>query len=85
VADRSATPQTPIISGVIYSTYITKYVFDVMMDISKFGGEPKQLMWESRSWSAGTEFGAPSVYRASWWWKATVMRSILSKSFSGAL
>jgi adenylate cyclase len=49
-----------------YSTYITKNVFDVMTDTSKFGGEPKQLMWEARTWSAGNEFGVSSIYRSNW-------------------
>ena len=40
-----------------YSTYITKSVFAVLADSSKNGGNPKQLMWESRSWVDGKEFG----------------------------
>lgn len=52
-----------------YSTFITKAVFDVMVESSKFGGNPKQLMWESRTWNAGNEFGAGQVYRSNWWWK----------------
>jgi class 3 adenylate cyclase len=52
-----------------YSTYISKAVFDVMVDSSKFGGDPKQLMWEARSWSAGVEFGVGDVYRSNWWWR----------------
>ncbi|MGD1155608.1 MAG: hypothetical protein ABSA41_07235 [Terriglobia bacterium] len=51
-----------------YSTYITKAVFDVMLDTSKFGGQPKRLMWEPRNWSAGEQFGVGSVYRSEWWW-----------------
>lgn len=52
-----------------YSTYITAAVFDVMLDSSKFGGFPKRLMWESRTWGAGNEFGVGHVYRSDWWWK----------------
>jgi adenylate cyclase len=52
-----------------YSTYITKAVFDVMVDSSKFGGYPKQPMWESRTWAAGSDFGVGQVYRSNWWWK----------------
>lgn len=28
-----------------------------MVDSSKFSRDAKQLMWESRTWAAGTEFG----------------------------
>jgi adenylate cyclase len=52
-----------------YATYITKNVFDVMLDTSKYGGSPKQLMWESRSWASGKAFGVESVYRSDWTWK----------------
>jgi class 3 adenylate cyclase len=52
-----------------YSTYITKSVFDVLADSSKNGGEPKRLMWESRGWAKGKEFGAGTVYRSGWEWK----------------
>jgi uridylate cyclase len=51
-----------------YSTYITKDVFDCMLDTSKYGGDPKDLMWELRTWGDGNEFGAGQVYRSSWWW-----------------
>jgi len=50
-----------------YSTYVTKSVFDVMVDSSKYGGDPKQLMWESRIWADGQKFGVGDVYRSSWW------------------
>jgi adenylate cyclase len=52
-----------------YSTYITKDVFDVMLDSSKYVGDPKQSMWESRSWAAGKAYGVDTVYRSQWWWK----------------
>ena len=52
-----------------YSTYITKTVFDVMVDSSKFGGYPKQLMWEARTWNDGNAFGVGQVYRSNWRWK----------------
>jgi class 3 adenylate cyclase len=52
-----------------YSTYLTKTVFDAMLDSSKFGGFPQQLMWESRTWSDGNEFSVGQVYRSAWWWK----------------
>jgi adenylate cyclase len=52
-----------------YSTYITKAVFDVMVDSSKFGGDLMRLMWESRTWSVGNEFGVGHVYRSNWRWQ----------------
>jgi class 3 adenylate cyclase len=52
-----------------YTTYITKGVFDVMNDTSKFGGQPSRIMWECRTWSAGERFGVGTVYRSSWEWK----------------
>jgi adenylate cyclase len=52
-----------------YSTYMTKGVFDVIVDSSKFGGNPKQLMWESRTWNDGGEFGVSDIYRSGWQWK----------------
>lgn len=45
-----------------YTTYITADVFGKLLDSGKFGGNPKQLMWEKRDWK-----GTP-VYRSSWWW-----------------
>ena len=52
-----------------FSTYITKDVFDVMVDSSKYSIGNRTLMWESRTWPDGTVFGVPNVYRSSWWWK----------------
>jgi adenylate cyclase len=52
-----------------YSTYITKSVFDAMLDSSKFGGNPRRIMWEPRTWTVGSAFGVPNVYRSNWTWK----------------
>lgn len=49
----------------VYSSFITEEVFNAMHDSSKFGGEPKQSMWEKVMW---TQRGIP-VYRSSWQWK----------------
>jgi len=48
-----------------YGTYITEVVFDKLADTSKYGGNPKQSMWEKRTW---TQTGM-SIYRSNWWWK----------------
>ena len=52
-----------------FFTYITKSVFDVMTDSSKYSAPGGNLMWEPRTWSAGNEFGVPNVYRSHWRWK----------------
>lgn len=50
-----------------YHSYVTKEVYDMMHESVKYGGDPKQLMWESRTWKGVA--GVPSVYRSSWTWK----------------
>jgi len=52
-----------------FATFITNAVFDVIADESKFGGNPRQLMWESRTWSVGTQFDVSTVYRSNWLWE----------------
>jgi adenylate cyclase len=52
-----------------FATYITENVFNAMLDRSKYGGDPRQLMWDSRAWNAGSTFGVSTVYRSNWWWK----------------
>jgi class 3 adenylate cyclase len=52
-----------------YATYIAESVFDAMLDDSKYGGDPRQTMWERCTWANGTPFGVPVVYRSNWWRK----------------
>jgi len=47
-----------------YNTYITEEVFNRLNEKSKYGGDPKRLMWEKIMWQ---ERGI-AVYRSSWWW-----------------
>ena len=47
-----------------YSSYITAEVHDGMNEEGKFGGEPRQSMWEQRVWSERKI----TIYRSSWWW-----------------
>jgi class 3 adenylate cyclase len=47
-------------------TWITKDVFDSMTDSVKYGGNPKQLMWKSWTW---TPMNGYSVYSSTWHWK----------------
>jgi class 3 adenylate cyclase len=49
----------------VYSSFITEEVFNALDESSKFGGDPKRLMWEKVMW---TQRGVP-VYRSSWHWK----------------
>lgn len=48
-------------------TYITSSVYNQLHESAKFGGNPRQNMWESRSW----EFLGDNmtIYRSSWQWK----------------
>jgi class 3 adenylate cyclase len=51
-----------------FGSYISKDVFDTMLDDSKYGGNPRKLMWEPRNWAAGAGYGVASVYRSNWTW-----------------
>lgn len=48
-----------------FPTYITEGAFKTLDDPTRFGGTPRQEMWERRIW---TEKGI-AVYRSNWWWK----------------
>jgi class 3 adenylate cyclase len=48
------------------STFITGDVFDRLQDASKYGGNPKQLMWTERQWS---QMSNMRIYSSTWWWK----------------
>ena len=48
-----------------YPIYITGDVFHKLNDGSKYGGTPRRLMWEARTWTAMNNM---SVYRSDWWW-----------------
>ena len=50
-----------------FGSYIAEDVFKVMNDDAKYGGNPKQLMWEQRSLQWLGE-GIP-IYRSSWIWR----------------
>lgn len=50
-----------------YNSIITASVYNVLSDTSKYGGENKTNMWQSRKWDfLGQNI---SVYRSSWQWK----------------
>lgn len=50
-----------------FATFITEDVFKKLNEKSKYGGEPKRLMWEKVMWN---ERGI-AIYRSSWTWKPT--------------
>jgi class 3 adenylate cyclase len=43
--------------------YVTERSYAKMTDGAKYGGEPRRLMWEERTWKGMT------VYRSSWRWE----------------
>ena len=49
-----------------YNSFITKKVFDKMLDYSKYNKD-KKLMWDSRTFEFLGEKQA--VYRSNWWWE----------------
>lgn len=48
-----------------YATYIAKQVYDTMHDSAKFGGDPRQNMWEKRTLEIAGQTG--TYYRSSFW------------------
>lgn len=52
-----------------YSTYITKKVFDHIHEDSKYGGEPRRLMWESDIWTDGKAYDSEDIYCSNWHWR----------------
>lgn len=56
-----------------YASYITKTVFDTMLESSKIShadfDPPNKPMWESRTWKDGKPYGVEAVYRSGWRWR----------------
>lgn len=48
-----------------YSIYLTGDVFDKLHESAKFGGAPRQLMWEQRFWTSMNDL---RIYRSDWIW-----------------
>jgi adenylate cyclase len=51
-----------------YTSYLSEAVFDRLHEDSKFGGIPRRLMWEKKTWEAGKAYGVEVVHVSSWWW-----------------
>ena len=49
-----------------YFSFITDTVYKALAEEAKFGGNPRQAMWESRSWKT---LPGTSIYRSSFWWE----------------
>jgi class 3 adenylate cyclase len=47
-----------------YPSWITERVFNVLLDSSKYGGNPKKLMWEKVFWAERNIY----IYRSNWSW-----------------
>jgi class 3 adenylate cyclase len=47
-------------------TYITGTAFDSLADEAKFGGNPRMLMWEERTW---TPMSGLRIFGSNWWWQ----------------
>jgi class 3 adenylate cyclase len=45
-----------------YSTLITQAVFDALTDSTKYGGQPRMIMWEKDTWARGSM----TIYKSSW-------------------
>jgi len=48
-----------------FPTRITDGVFQKISDSSKYGGNPKRVMWEPRLWTAQDNM---RIHRSTWWW-----------------
>jgi class 3 adenylate cyclase len=48
-----------------HSVYLTGDVFDKLHESAKFGGDPRRLMWEQRSW---TNMNNMRIYGSDWIW-----------------
>ena len=48
-----------------YSVFITEVVFSRLSESSKYGGNPKQVMWEKVHWQARNL----TIYKSNWSWK----------------
>lgn len=48
-----------------HPTRITKNVFDHMHESARFGGNPRQLMWEKITWNTTKR----TIYRSTWHWE----------------
>ena len=48
-----------------YSSYITEDVFKLLHSNAKYGGNPRQSMWEKRPWSGVGH----TIYRSNFWWE----------------
>jgi class 3 adenylate cyclase len=47
------------------TVFISEAVFNRLQDASKYGGNPRQLMWRERKWS---QMGDKRIYSSAWKW-----------------
>jgi class 3 adenylate cyclase len=48
-----------------YTTFITEAVFDVLSDETKYGGNPRRVMWEKSYWQEHSII----IYKSFWSWR----------------
>ena len=48
-----------------YSSFITESVYNILSDETKYGGNPRQSMWEKSYWQ---EYSI-AIYKSNWTWK----------------
>ncbi len=53
------------VSDPAYWAFITEPVFSVLSDDAKYGGNPRQLMWQKSHWQAHNL----TIYKSNWSWK----------------
>jgi class 3 adenylate cyclase len=46
--------------------FITEDVFSMLHEDSKYGGNPKRLMWTQTYWE---QMGYKTIYSSTWWWE----------------
>lgn len=53
------------LSDVAYSSFITESVFSMLSDETKYGGNPRRIMWERSHWEERNIV----IYKSNWSWK----------------
>jgi adenylate cyclase len=52
-----------------YNTFISKVVYDSMLDSAKLSTISHVNMWDPLVWEAGRNYGVFELYGSKWWWK----------------
>jgi class 3 adenylate cyclase len=49
-----------------YNTLITDTVYNAILDEAKYGGFPRQNLWDSLTWEDGETYGLGTIYGSTW-------------------